>query len=477
MKKGIALLLLIALCAISYIRTDSVEQDPYLITDYSRLRPVKVERVAAGMEEEQLAGLVQEAQEQNKTISIAGQRHSQGGHTYYEDGIVVDMTTYNRILSIEPEARLIRVQAGATWADVQEAINPYGLAVKTMQSQNIFTIGGSISINAHGRDIRNGSLIKSVESFRLLTANAEIVNVSRTENAELFPLVLGGFGLFGIILDVTLSLTEDEVYQIETNTMNAEQYVRVLDEQILSDPAIRMHIARISVAEEGFMDAMYTVNYRAMPELALAEHNRLKTKEAWVIPAKLMFQLNRVSEWGKNQFWYLQSLQNKQLDGQIISRNNAMRSGSQFMEYAQPGSNDLLQEYFIPKDQFVPFLKKMGQVLREEELNLLNITVRYVNEDEEAVLSYAQEDMLALVCLFHTPLTDSAQDRMRSGIRKLLDEVIAHRGTYYLPYVSYPSVEQFRQVYPRYEEFFQAKDRFDPEGRFWNYFAEEYGGR
>lgn len=34
-------------------------------------------------------------------ISIAGQRHSQGGHTYYEDGIVVDMASYNAIVSIE----------------------------------------------------------------------------------------------------------------------------------------------------------------------------------------------------------------------------------------------------------------------------------------------------------------------------------------------------------------------------------------
>ncbi|RAP31184.1 hypothetical protein C2W64_00356 [Brevibacillus laterosporus] len=90
------------------------------------------------------------------------------------------MTPFNKIMSIHPEEKKIRVQAGATWKDVQDAINPYGLSVKTMQSQNIFTVGGSISINAHGRDIRNGSLIKSVDSFRLLTADGQIRQVSRT---------------------------------------------------------------------------------------------------------------------------------------------------------------------------------------------------------------------------------------------------------------------------------------------------------
>ncbi len=476
MKKGIALLVLIALCVISYIRTDGAEQDPYLITDYSRLRPVKVERVTAGREEEQLAALVREARDQGLSISIAGQRHSQGGHTYYEDGIVVDMTTYNRILFFDPEAKLIRVQAGATWADIQEHINPYGLAVKTMQSQNIFTVGGSISINAHGRDIRNGSMIKSVESFRLLTADAEVLEVSRTGHAELFPLALGGFGLFGVILDVTLSLAEDEVYAMELDTMQVDNYVEYLDDRILSDPDIRMHIARISVAQDGYMQEMYAMNYRAMPELVLEEYNRLSHREKGVTISKLLFQINRGSELGKNVFWRLQKQVLAGQEGQLISRNNAMRSESDFMVYTQPGSHDLLQEYFIPKDQFAAFIARMGDVLLEEELNLLNITVRYVNEDEEAVLSYAQEDMLALVCLFHTSLTDAAQERMGEGIRRLLDEVIAHRGTYYLPYAAFPSIEQFEQAYPRQAEFFEAKRRYDPEGRFMNYFAQEYGG-
>ncbi|TPG88811.1 FAD-binding oxidoreductase [Brevibacillus laterosporus] len=137
-----------------------------------------------------LTNLYYQATEKKLTISIAGQRHSQGGHTYYKDGILVDMTPFNKIMSIHPEEKKIRVQAGATWKDVQDAINPYGLSVKTMQSQNIFTVGGSISINAHGRDIRNGSLIKSVDSFRLLTADGQIRQVSRTENSELFTCCL-----------------------------------------------------------------------------------------------------------------------------------------------------------------------------------------------------------------------------------------------------------------------------------------------
>jgi len=477
MKKTLALCLLIVLCVFTYIRTDSIEQDPYLITDYSRLKPIKVERVIAGHEEEQLVRLINEARSNNKTVSIAGQRHSQGGHTYYKDGIVVDMTSYNKILEIDPIRKQIRVQAGATWEDVQKAVNPYHLAVKTMQSQNIFTIGGSISINAHGRDIRNESLIKSVLSFRLLNADGEVITVSRTENAELLPLALGGYGLFGIILDVTLQLTEDEVYVMETDPIEVEEYIDYFQTRVLADPAMRMHIARISVApDSSFLTEMYAVNYRHDPSADLNQYNRLQTRESNVIPVKIAFGLNRTFDWAKSWFWRMQANINENQKGKRISRNNAMRTHSEFMNYSQPGKNDLLQEYFIPIDEFAGFIADMKKVLGEEKLNLLNITVRYVNRDEEAVLSYAHEDMFALVCLFHSPLSDEAQAELGRGISRLIDEVLEHRGTYYLPYAPYPTMEQFHKSYPRYQEFIEAKHKYDPTGVYRNEFFRKYGG-
>lgn len=85
-----------------------------------------------------------------------------------------------------------------------------------MQSQNIFTIGGSLSANAHGRDIRYGSLIDTVRSFTLLKADGEIITVKPSD--DLFTAVIGGYGLFGVILDVELSLTKDELYKMETTS-------------------------------------------------------------------------------------------------------------------------------------------------------------------------------------------------------------------------------------------------------------------
>ncbi|WP_053372244.1 FAD-binding oxidoreductase [Paenibacillus sp. FJAT-27812] len=475
MKKGIVLLLLAALAVMQYVRTSSEDQNPYLVTDYSRLHPVKVQRVIQGKAEEQLAELVREAKDKGIKISIAGQRHSQGGHTYYKDAIVVDMTSYNKVISVDPKAKRIVAQAGATWEDVQKAINPYGLSVRTMQSLNTFTIGGSISINAHGRDIRSGSLIKSVQSFRLLTADGSIRNVSRTENAELFPLALGGYGLFGIILEVTLALTDDEIYRESTVLMKLEDYRSYFQNTVLKYSDIRLHIARISVANDSYFTEAFAKNYTIDRSLLLADHSKLKSNEKWVAPGKLMFHLNRYTDWGKNLQWNLQKYFFVEQSDKIISRNNAMRAASAFMENNEPTENDLLQEYFIPVNQFDGFVTRLGAIVKQEDMNLLNITIRYVNKDEEAILSYAKQDMLALVCLFHAPLSKEGQQRMKQGVERIIEEVITYEGSYYLPYVAYPTIGQFRAVYPKQELFFSKKKQYDPDDVFMNYFYEQYG--
>src|SRR5690625_4493864 len=216
-----------------------------VVHDKGYLLPVKIKNITSATGENQLQKRLRDAKTTDEKFSIAGMQHSQGGHTMYPNATMIDMKTYNQILDFDEKNKTITVQAGATWDDVQRYINPYGLAIKVSQSQNIFTVGGSISVNVHGRDIRNDSLIDTVESFRLLTADGEVIQVSRTENKDIFPYVLGGYGLFGVILDVTLHLTDDELYIHENKQLDFSNYTDYFVENILESDEIKMHVARI----------------------------------------------------------------------------------------------------------------------------------------------------------------------------------------------------------------------------------------
>ena len=95
--------------------------------------------------------------------------------------------------------------------DRVESESTRGRSVAVMQSNNSFTVGGSLSVNCHGWQYGRAPIASTVESFRLMKADGSIVRCSREENAELFSLVLGGYGLFGIILNAELRVVYERV--------------------------------------------------------------------------------------------------------------------------------------------------------------------------------------------------------------------------------------------------------------------------
>ncbi|WP_260412515.1 FAD-binding protein [Alkalihalobacillus sp. TS-13] len=444
------------------------------MTDVGKLMPVKVKKVVKGTAISSIQEVIEEANEKDIKVSIAGKRHSMGGHTYYHDSVVLDMTEYNKILDFDKGQKTITVQSGATWDDIQQYINKHVLAIKVMQSQNIFTVGGSISVNAHGRDIREGSLISTVNSFRILNADGEIINVSREKNSELFYLALGGYGLFGVILDVELQLTDDEIYEMNTETLDYKEYSDYFKANVIHNPDAKMHLARISTAPDSFLTEMYVTNYERAPRGAsLQDHNELKDERLMAV-SKFALGMARDFDWAKNTFWKLQKEYFLQTNGDLISRNNVMRSESKFLEYEAENDNDVLQEYFVPVDAFADYIDDLRSVLSEDELNLLNITVRYVNHDEGPVLSYSDEEMFALVLLINQGLSKEEQMKTEAIVQKMIELTLAHDGSYYLPYMPYPTKAQMLRAYPRTEEFFEKKKQYDPDERFTNFFYEEY---
>lgn len=442
---------------------------------HQRLLPVEIKTVRSGTTDDELQEIVREAKKTEDVLSIAGMQHSQGGQTVYPNGIMMDMKPYNQIVEVDKGAKTVTVQSGATWADIQEAINPYGLSLKVSQSQNIFTVGGSLSVNAHGLDIRNGGLTDTVSSMRLINAEGDIIKLSPTENSELFYAVLGGYGLFGIILDVTLQLTDDELYETDTASMSYRDYPSYFEQQVQNDPNAKMHLARISIAPESFMEDMYTITYKsAQDQRKLAEYQKLKTENLVAVP-KFFLGLSRINDAGKDSFWNAQKTYTQQIDGNLASRNNVMRSDSEFMEYDNSRRTEILQEYFVPVDQFENYIPALKAVLENSpDFNLLNVTIRYVEKNDDAVLSYAKEDMFSLVLLVNQGTDAKSVKETEKVVQDMIDVTLAHDGSYYLPYFGYPTKDQMQEAYPRTNEFFELKDQFDPDHRFMNLFYEEY---
>src|SRR4051812_41756180 len=166
-RRALALLAVVAAGLVLWLSSFVLEYDRWLIKadplsrpDVARLLPAKVGRVERIHDVEQMKALLGEAKQKNLKVSIAGSRHSQGGQTYTDDALVFDMKGFNQILALDEKAKTLTAQAGATWDDVQHYVNPRRLAVKVMQSSYVFTLGGTLSANAHGRDLATTSVVE-----------------------------------------------------------------------------------------------------------------------------------------------------------------------------------------------------------------------------------------------------------------------------------------------------------------------------
>lgn len=343
-----------------------------------------------------------------------------------------------------------------------------------MQSSNIFTIGGSMSANVHGRDPNEGPLIDTIASFRLMNAQGRIIQVSRTENAEWFPLVVGGYGLFGIVLDADIRLTDDEEYVEQTTSLTVEQFPNYFTQNVKNNLEIGLTFARISTAPSSFLQEMYVTVYKKT-NMPLSNKKHELKEEQNIERNKFLFGLLRKFNWGKDFSW---SLQKKLLYPEnthtIISRNNAMRPEVKFLDYNNGQRTDILQEYFVPLDQFVPFVQQFKKIVIENELNLINITVRYVPKNKEALLSYAKKDCFSFAFLFNMKRSSHGIAHMKHATRKIVDLALQHNGTYYLTYQLFPSNKQLYIAYPEAKLFFLCKKKLDPHLLFMNEFYARY---
>ena len=455
-------------------------QDPLVRTDVARLTPTRVERVDDVRELEQLRTILRDARQRKLKVSISGSRHSQGGHTYTAGGVVLNMRRFNRIRTVDPAAMTITAESGATWDEVQRAIAPRGLAVKVMQSSNIFTIGGTLSANAHGRDIDVTQFVEVVQSFRLLLADGRVVQVSRTENPELFALVIGGYGLYGIVLDVTLRVTRDELYEQSAVSMDYARFPAYFAQHIKADSAVVLMLARPSIdpAPASFLRELVVVIWRRAG--ANRSGSFALTEEAHVWRDRFFFGLSRRFDWAKSLRWKLQKrVELGAGEARVVSRNNSMRpplAPLELLDYRSRRNTDIIQEYYVPVENFVPFMDRFREILQTGGMNVLSSTVRYVTPNAAPQLAYApRRDAFAIIQMSNVDLSPEGQARTAAVTQRLVDAAIENDGTYYLTYQLYPTPEQLHRAYPNARHAFERKRFYDPEELFTSQFYQKYG--
>jgi len=437
-----------------------------VISDVSRLNTTEVDEVYVPGTVDQLQAFVKAS---DKPISIGGGCYSMGGQTAQPGTQHIDMRGMNRILELDPAARTIRVQGGTRWKDIQRVADDFGLAVRVMQTYSNFTVGGSLSVNCHGRYVGLGPVILSVRSIRVMLHDGELVVASPTENSEVFYGAIGGYGAFGIIVEASLDLANNSRIERLSRKMALSDYPDFFGQTVRNDASIVFHNADMvppnfdKVRAISWKETDKPINRKARKEgrsLYLAEKYML-----WAITELPLGHLRR--EYVYETLLYLRP--------KVLWRNDeADYDVAELEPLSRDKTTYVLQEYFVPVSRLAEFASPMTEILRRFKVQVVNVSIRHAHPDPGSMLAWAQTEVFALVLYYKQRTSLADREAVAVWTRELIDAVLSCGGSYYLPYQPHGRVDQFYAAYPRARELFALKDRLDPNYRFRNSLWQKY---
>jgi FAD/FMN-containing dehydrogenase len=447
-----------------------------ILNDASALSETPVYGVVAVREEQDVARALAFARANGLKVSIAAVRHSMGGHAFDDHALVLDMRGFNRV-KLDETARTITVETGATWHDIQSLLHPR-FAVKAMQSTDIFSVGGSISVNAHGMDHQAGSVAGSIRRMEVMLADGRIVACSRTENSELFRHVAGGYGLFGVVLRAELDIVPNAVYRTSRAIIRSEDFPTIFANEMEADKGLGLFYGHLSTAPSSLLEEMIVYRYDQVSEQAPADLGSLG-EPGMVGVKRLILNLAKRGALFQNLKWYVEKNLEPEFEactvprtvamgeGEacLVSRNNPMHDSVPYLFNDLPEETDILHEYFVPRAEYNAFIAGAREILGRSPLALLNASVRIVH-GEDVALSYAVEPAFALVLYINQAADAEGNARMRTLTRELIDLTLKHRGRFFLPYQLHYTGKQLLAAYPELPEFLARKREYDPQGLF-----------
>jgi len=156
---------------------------------------------------EEIAGVLKAAQVHEVPVTTRGGGLTTEGESVAFGGLLLDMSSMNRVLDVDIKRMTVRTEAGIFWHQLAETLRRDGLDYLSAPLNLTSSVGGTLGVG--GIDINSPRLGCSADqciALQVVTPTGEIVECSEDQNADLMDRVLLGYGQFGVIAQATLKI-------------------------------------------------------------------------------------------------------------------------------------------------------------------------------------------------------------------------------------------------------------------------------
>lgn len=380
----------------------------------------------------------------------------------------MDLARLDRVLELDNENGLLRCQAGIMWPALISWLKNRESAWMIRQKQtgaDHLSLGGALAVNMHGRGFGMAPFVEDLEELTVVSADGMIQRCSRTSNCELFSMVVGGYGCFGIVVEVVLRLKERKRYRRSVTLINATDAVHWLEQSQAMGAEYGDFQFQIDPESDGFLqEGISSCYYPTNDHISGGEVPKLDPAD---IEGLLHLAHFRPGEAFQKYTDHYQKTDGLIYDGEEMQLSAYPVGYHQRLDRAcgaQCRGSEMISELYVPRNQLAGVLASAAKFLRENGSQMIYGTVRLIEKDEVTFLPWARENWACIVFNLHVDHSPEGIRKAKAGFRGLIDLATDLGGTFYLAYHRWASRRQLLAAYPRLPEWIERKKEHDPEG-------------
>lgn len=442
---------------------------------HSQLNPTVVDRIVDVRSTADARAAILAAAAEGKVVCVSGGRHAMGGQQFAQGGVLLDTRNYAAVRAFDAERGLIEVESGMQWPELITWLvenqpahqHQWGIRQKQTGADRL-SIGGAVSANVHGRGLTLPPFVGDVESLTLLGPDGERRTCGRTENAELFRLVCGGYGLFGFIDTVTLRLSPRNKVRRAVEIETADRLLARFEERIADGYEFGDFQFALDPRSNDFLRRGIFSCYKPVSiDTPIPERQRALSPDDW---KKLLW----LAHFDKQGAWDAYAAHYLGTDGQVYWSDTHQLS-TYIDDYhawldAESGAahpaTEIISELYVPRPELDAFLAEVADDFRTHRVDCIYGTIRLIERDEESFLAWATQPYACTIFNLHTPHTPEGREHSAAAFRRLIDIAARRGGSWFLTYHTFGTRDQILRCYPRFPEFLRLKRRYDPDERF-----------
>ncbi|WP_406697848.1 D-arabinono-1,4-lactone oxidase [Singulisphaera sp. Ch08] len=148
---------------------------------------------------------IQKFVKEHDSLKTLGTRHcfndiADSSHAF------ISLKPMSQVIALDPQARTVTVEAGVNYGQLCPTLHEKGFALHNLASLPHISIAGACATATHGSGVKLGNLATAVSALELVTANGDILNLSRERDGDTFLGAVVNLGALGVVTKVTLAI-------------------------------------------------------------------------------------------------------------------------------------------------------------------------------------------------------------------------------------------------------------------------------